>query len=93
MSRTLDQIKKEISALRPAERFELWRDLSVEFEPSVVKEEYESESSVEAAWDEEIEARVKEIEEGKVKLISGEEFEKHVDALFEKHGLNRSDVP
>jgi hypothetical protein len=89
MSQTLDQIRKEISALRPAERFELWRDLSAEFEPSIVKEEYEA--SAEAAWDEEIEARVREVEEGRVRLIPGEEFDRHVDALLKKHGLDRPD--
>ena len=87
MSQTLDQIRKEISALRPAERFELWRDLSAEFEPSIVKEEHDA--SVEAAWDEEIESRMKEVEEGKVQLISMEESDRQIAELFSKYGVKR----
>jgi hypothetical protein len=32
---------------------------------------------------------VKEIEEGKVELISGEESERRIDELFAKHGVQR----
>ncbi len=71
MSQTLDHIKQEIKTLRPAERFDLWRNLSQEFEPPVA--ESDDESSVEAGWDAEIDARVKEIEAGRVELVSADE--------------------
>ncbi|OYW75022.1 MAG: hypothetical protein B7Z37_15260 [Verrucomicrobia bacterium 12-59-8] len=71
MSQTLDHIKQEIKTLRPAERFDLWRNLAQEFEQPVA--ENDDEESVEAAWDTEIDARVKEIEEGKVELVSADE--------------------
>lgn len=47
------------------------------------------ETSVEAAWDEEIDARVREIKEGKVELISGVEFCRSTDALLDELGLKR----
>lgn len=71
MSQTLDHIKQEIKTLRPAERFDLWRNLAQEFDPPAA--EGDDEESVEADWDTEIEARVKEIEEGKVALVSADE--------------------
>jgi len=71
MSQTLDHIKQEIKTLRPAERFDLWRNMAKEFEQPVA--ENDDEESVEAAWDTEIDARVKEIEEGKVELVSADE--------------------
>jgi hypothetical protein len=40
------------------------------------------------AWDHEISDRVKDIEEGKVELISGEDFNSHVDQLLAHHGLS-----
>jgi len=71
MNQTLDHIKQEIKTLRPAERFDLWRNLAQEFDPSAV--ESEDEAFVEADWDTEIEARVKDIEEGRVELVSTDE--------------------
>jgi Putative addiction module component len=71
MSQTLDHIKQEIKTLRPAERFDLWRDLGLEFDPPMA--EGDDEESVEAAWDAEIDARVKEIEGGKVELVSADD--------------------
>ncbi len=71
MSQTLDHIKQEIKTLRPAERFDLWRNLAQEFEPPAVGSD--DAASVEAEWDTEIDARVKEIEEGRVELVSADE--------------------
>jgi hypothetical protein len=71
MSLTLDHIKQEIKTLRPAERFDLWRNLAQEFEPPLA--ESDDEESVEADWDTEIAARVKDIEEGRVELVSTDE--------------------
>ena len=78
MSQTLEHIKQEIKTLRPAERFDLWCDLAQEFEPPVA--EIDEETSVEADWDKEIDARVKEIEEGRAELVSADEAIAHVRA-------------
>ena len=87
MTATLERIKKEIRSLEPDEVEILLRDLQSEYVmPSPGGED---EASVEAAWDAEIDARVKDVEEGKVELISGEEFRRDTEALFAGLGLRR----
>jgi hypothetical protein len=86
MTDTLERIKKEIRSLEPREVEALLRDLQFEY----VMPLPEDEASVEAAWDAEIAERVKDVEDGKVKLISGEDFESNIDQLFAKHGLIRT---
>lgn len=88
MSSALEHIKKEISELLPRERFHLWRELSEEFDPPMPEE---GEESIEAAWDEAIESRVKEVEEGTAVLISGDEMDRHIDEKLAKHGLSLKD--
>lgn len=88
MTATLEHIKKEIRSLEPGEVETLLRDLQLEY--IMPSPDDDDEASVEAAWDTEIDARVKDIEEGKVELISGEDFNSHVDQLFAKHGLART---
>jgi hypothetical protein len=51
--------------------------------------EVEDEAEVEAAWDAEIALRVKDVEEGRVKLISSEELQRNTDALFAELGIKR----
>jgi hypothetical protein len=85
MSHVLEQIKKEISTLRPVERFDLWRDLGAEFDRPLGAGD--SEASVEAAWDAQIAARMKEVEESKVELISGEESDRRTARLFSELGI------
>ena len=85
MTDTLERIKKEIRSLEPSEVEALLRDLQFEY----VMPLPDDEASVEAAWDAEIAERVKDVEEGRVTLISGEETERRIDALFAKHGLQR----
>ena len=43
-----------------------------------------------AVWDEEIASRMKEVEEGKVPLLSSEEFERDTDQLFAGLGIQRT---
>lgn len=71
MTPTLERIKQEVKALRPADRYDLWRDLSQEFDPlpSCDSEEL----SIEAEWDQEIASRVKEVEDGTVELVPAED--------------------
>lgn len=87
MTATLERIKKDIRSLEPEEVEMLLRDLQNEY--VMPSPEGEDEVSVEAAWDAEIDTRVKEIEEGRVELISGEESDRRTNALFAKLGIQR----
>jgi hypothetical protein len=80
MSPALEQLKKEISQLPPAERHALWRSLNEEFDP--LPNEEDDEATIEAAWDEEIAKRVQEITDGTVQLVSAGEAERQTNALF-----------
>ena len=86
MTATVEHIKKEIRSLGPDEVESLLRDLQNEY---VMPSPDDDEASVEAAWDAEIDARIKDIEEGRVELISGEESERRIDALFASRGIQR----
>ena len=88
MTATLERIKKDIRNLAPDEVEILLRDLQNEY--LMPSPEGDDEASVEAAGDAEIDARVKEVEDGKVELISGAEFRRGTEALFAELGLKRS---
>jgi putative addiction module component len=87
MSQTLDHIKQEIKSLRPAERFDLWRDLGEEFEPPMA--ESDEGASVEEDWDAEIDARVRQVEEGQVELVSADEV---IDRVRAKLAARRAEL-
>ena len=86
MTAAVERIKKEIRGLEPSDVETLLRDLQNEY---VMPSSDEDETSVEAEWDAEIDRRVKEIEEGKVELISGTELRRSTDALMAQLGLKR----
>ena len=88
MTPTLEHIKQEIKALPSVERFNLWRDLAQEFDPPMA--EGDDEESVEAAWDAEIDARIKEIEDGKVELVSAEDAEQRIRAKLAQRRANHT---
>ncbi len=88
MTPTLEHIKEEIKALPSVDRFNLWRDLAQEFEPPMV--ERDDEESVEVAWEAEIDARIKEIEDGKVELVSAEEAERRIRAKLALRRANHT---
>jgi hypothetical protein len=89
MTATVERIKKQIRSLASDEAVELLRDLQREY-PSHARSSDEAEAaSIEAEWDAEIDVRVKEIEEGKVELISGAELRRSTDALMAQLGLKR----
>ncbi len=88
MTATVERIKQEIRNLAPDEVDQLLRDLQNEY--TMPSPDGDDEASIEAEWDAEIDRRVQEIEDGKVELISGEEFERHVDQLFAQRGLTRT---
>ena len=90
MSQSLDHIKQEIKTLRPAERFDLWCNLGQEFDPPTA--DGDDEDSVEAAWDAEIDARGKEIEDGKVELVSADDAIDRVRSKLADRRANRASV-
>lgn len=84
MTATLERIKRDIQTLAPEEVDALLRDLQSRYSlPG------EDEAEVEAAWDAEIASRVKEVEEGRVELISSDEFQRNTDAMFTELGIKR----
>lgn len=90
MTATVEHIKKEISHLAPDEAKELFLELQRDFLTTAQDNPEDSAASIEAEWDAEIDARVKEVESGTVELISGKSFMRHVDQLFAQKGLTRS---
>lgn len=92
MSTVVENIRREIDQLAPDEVQELFAELNRSYSfgnSHSNSDEEEDLTVVEAEWDAEIAARVKDVEEGRVKLISGQESEQRIDALFAKHGLQR----
>jgi len=87
MTATVERIKQEIRNLAPDEVDHLLRDLQNEY--TMPSPDGDDEASIEAEWDAEIDRRVREIEEGTVQLLTAEESERRVDALFARHGLQR----
>ncbi len=83
MNATFEEISESIRTLRPGDRYQLWVQLNDEFDPAA-----EDEKEIEAAWDKELEQRVKDVQEGRVKLIPGEDFLHHVrsTAIMENNG-------
>ena len=90
MSSLLERIKSEIRELPHEERLSLWVELTNEFDPPDNDEDEDDEQSVEEAWDEEIESRMKDVMEGRVQLISSEEMDRHIDAWFAERGMERT---
>jgi hypothetical protein len=87
MAVTIEHIKQEIRSLAPSDVDHLLRDLQSEYAMPPV--DTADVVSVEAEWDAEIDRRVQEVEEGKVELISGEDFQRRTDVLFAELGLKR----
>jgi len=75
MTEAVERIRKEASRLSYDEREALVRMLEHDLDDSSPEVDP---AEVETAWDEEIKSRVNEVESGKVKLLSQQEF----DAAF-----------
>lgn len=80
MNATFEEVSSTVSAMRPGDRYQLWVQLSEEFDPA-----REDEAEIEAAWDKELEQRVKDVQEGRVELIPGDEWDRRVEVLREKY--------
>jgi putative addiction module component (TIGR02574 family) len=70
---TIERIRREANQLSYDEREKLVRALELDLERSTP--EGDNSTEIEAAWDAEIGQRVSDIESGKVKLLSREEFD------------------
>ena len=86
MTAAVEHIKKEIRSLGPDEIEALLRDLQNEY---VLPPADDEAASIEAEWDAEIDLRMQDVIEGRVELISAEESDRRMDALFAKQGLER----
>jgi hypothetical protein len=84
MTAAIERIKSEIRSLPKDELDDLLRDIQSEY---VLPAMDEDERSVEAAWDEEITRRAQEVMDGKVELISGEDFHRHIDEFMAELGI------
>ena len=73
MNATLEHIRNEAKALSSSEREMLLIALDYDLRGSDIQED-DSDEEIEAAWEQEIQRRIDEVESGKVKLLSEEEF-------------------
>lgn len=89
MTATVEHIKKEIDSLAPDEARELFQELRRDLR-LVEDDQPDEEASVESKWDAEIDARVQDIENGAVQLLTAEESERRTDAVFAKLGIQRA---
>jgi hypothetical protein len=88
MTATVEHIKKEIDSLAPDEARELFQELRRDLR--LVEDDQPDEgASIESEWDAEIDARVQDIENGTVQLLTAEESERRTDAVFAKLGIQR----
>jgi putative addiction module component (TIGR02574 family) len=76
MQPSYEEVEKLAQALPQDQRIRLANSLY----ESVSDEEQASEAGIEAAWGDEIKRRLDEIDSGKVKMISHEEFLANLDA-------------
>ncbi len=88
MTAAVEHIKKEIDSLAPDEARELFQELRRDLR-LVENDQPDEEASVESEWDAEIDARVQDIENGTVQLLTAEESERRTDAVFAKLGIQR----
>lgn len=73
MTSAIERIRREASQLSYDERETLVRVLELDLDSATP--EGDDAAEIEAAWDAEIETRVADIESGKVRLLSREEFD------------------
>lgn len=88
MTAAVEHIKKEIDSLAPDEARELFQELRRDLR-LVEDDQPDEEASIESEWDAEIDARMQDIENGTVQLLTAEESERRSDAVFAKLGIER----
>ena len=70
-------LESRVFQLSPSEQFDLYTRLRDKFDPILTG----ADEGVDAAWDEEIERRLREVQSGQAVLVSSEEVEARIDAL------------
>jgi hypothetical protein len=93
MNATVEHIRNQIDRLAPDKARELLLDLQLRLHPQLDTTEASSntdDANAEAAWDAEIEVRLKDVEHGNVQLFTAEESERQTAMLFERLGIARS---
>lgn len=88
MTATIERIKQDLKTLAPAEIGVLIGDLRRDYSALIQNDEADA-ADIESEWDAEIEARVKEIEDGSVQLLTPEESDQRTEAVFAKLGIQR----
>lgn len=86
MTATVAHIRKQIDNLAPDEARELLLDLQRSYSVPLISAE---DTEVEAAWDAEIDARLQDVEQGRVQLLSAEESDERTEKLFARLGMKR----
>lgn len=82
MSTTLERIFDDLKTLSAEDRSRVADFLEFGF-----ADEPATDADTDAAWEQELSSRVRDIEEGKVELITSEESERRMDAIFAKYGV------
>ena len=84
MSTTLERIFDDLKTLSAEDRSRVADFLEFGF-----ADEPATDADTDAAWEQELSSRVRDIEEGKVELFSHEEVTRGLDAIFARHGVVR----
>lgn len=84
---TLERIRAEARSLSPNEREVLLVAIDHDLHGDVPHEE---DAGVEDAWESEIASRIGDIKEGKVKPVGTESVDAAMDAVFARHGIERT---
>jgi hypothetical protein len=93
MTAAVEHIRKRIDNLAPDESRELLLDLQRSFAlPLVPAKDTEDVAEVETAWDAEIDDRLQDVEQGRVRLLSAEESDERTEKLFTRLGIKRPTV-
>lgn len=85
MNATFEEVSASVRALRPGDRYQLWVQLNEEFDHAA-----EAEAEIEAAWDREMERRVKDVQEGRVEMIPGDVSDLRLVELRERIAAEQS---
>ncbi len=84
---TLERIRAEARSLSPDERELLLVAIDHDLHGDVP---HDDDAGVENAWECEIASRIRDIKEGKVELVGSESVDAAMDAVFARHGIERT---
>lgn len=91
MSATYETVLHDVETLDREEQYHLYAWLRQRFRAAndkTVEDEIEA-AAVEAAWDAELAKRIDDVKFGRVELISAEQVEREMDALFVRRSFHR----